>query len=238
MWCCLELLRIYLSNQPTLTSRMIISQYSLPPVTNISQFTTSYKYLGVEIDPTLNMNTNFDSTYKKASSSLRLLNKLHPFLTVKATKSIYQPMLLPTLTHCGILHLNQNQCQRNKLESFHRRAVTLIRSSKSVQVRSPTMTNKPRAIVLVRKYIDGTTCSNFRNYFEIASHEKVTRNNGYILKLPKLRLEYARGSFSYLAMWYQENWQLRALHFSVSEEMSNRLNVFLIWFCFWFARNA
>ena len=65
------------------------------------QFTTSYKYLGVEIDPTLNMNANFDSTYKKASSRLRLLNKLRPFLTVNPTKSFYQSMVLPTLTYCG-----------------------------------------------------------------------------------------------------------------------------------------
>ena len=126
------------------------------------QFTTSYKYLGVEIDPTLNMNANFDSTYKKSSSRPRLLNKLGLFLTVKATKSIYQSMLFPTLTYCGILHLYLNQCQLNKLESFHHRAAALRRSSKSVQVRSPTMTNKLRAIVLVRKCFDGTTCSNFR----------------------------------------------------------------------------
>ena len=37
--------------------------------------TTSYKYLGVEIDASLNMNTNFMKTYKKANSKLRLLNK-------------------------------------------------------------------------------------------------------------------------------------------------------------------
>ena len=43
------------------------------------------------------------------------------------------------------------------------------------------------------------------NDFEIASHEKVTRNNGYILKLPKLRLGYAIGSFSYMgAKLYNE----------------------------------
>ena len=34
--------------------------------------TTSYRYLGVEIDSTLNLNTNFELCYKQASGRLRL----------------------------------------------------------------------------------------------------------------------------------------------------------------------
>ena len=33
--------------------------------------TTSYRYLGVEIDSTLNLNTNFELCYKRASGRLR-----------------------------------------------------------------------------------------------------------------------------------------------------------------------
>ena len=38
--------------------------------------TTEYKYIGVHIDSTLNLNTNFDKVYKKASGKLKLLAKL------------------------------------------------------------------------------------------------------------------------------------------------------------------
>ena len=38
--------------------------------------TKSYKYLGAEVDHTLNLNSYFHKTYKKMTSRLRLLNKL------------------------------------------------------------------------------------------------------------------------------------------------------------------
>ena len=38
--------------------------------------TTSYRYLEVEIDSTLNLNSNFELCYKRASGRLRLLSKL------------------------------------------------------------------------------------------------------------------------------------------------------------------
>ena len=67
---------------------------------------TTYKYLGVEISHSLNMTTNFDNMYKKACGRLRLLRKIRPFLNVKAVKAIYQGMVLPILTYCGLLNRN------------------------------------------------------------------------------------------------------------------------------------
>ena len=37
--------------------------------------TKSYKYLGIEVNQTLNLNSYFDKTYKKMASRLRPLNK-------------------------------------------------------------------------------------------------------------------------------------------------------------------
>ena len=37
--------------------------------------TKSYKYLGIEVNHTLNLNSYFDKTYKKMASRLRPLNK-------------------------------------------------------------------------------------------------------------------------------------------------------------------
>ena len=40
-------------------------------------------------------------------------------------------------------------------------------------------------------------CTNFDNYFEINTHRVNTRNNKYLLKLPKVKLEFAKQSFYY-----------------------------------------
>ena len=106
--------------------------------------TTTYMYLGVEINHSLNMNTNFDSTYKKACGRLRLLRKIRPFLNVKAAKAIYQGMVLPILTYCGILNLNLCRTRQDKLLSIHRRAVGIIASKPNheLRIKSPHICNQ------------------------------------------------------------------------------------------------
>ena len=52
-------------------------------------FVTSYKYLGITVDNTLTLNDNFNLSYKKASSRLRLLERMKSFTTVKARLSIF-----------------------------------------------------------------------------------------------------------------------------------------------------
>ena len=57
--------------------------------------TRSYKYLGVEVDHTLNLNSCFDKTYKKMTWRLRILNKLRSNMTVPAAASIYNMVIVP-----------------------------------------------------------------------------------------------------------------------------------------------
>ena len=68
--------------------------------------TTTYKYLGIELNPTLNINTNLVNTMKKANSRMRLLKKVRSNISVKAAKSLYQCMILPLITYSSLLHLN------------------------------------------------------------------------------------------------------------------------------------
>ena len=51
--------------------------------------TNSYKYLGSVIDKSLTLSENFNLSYKKASSRLRLLNALRPNLDDKTSTLIY-----------------------------------------------------------------------------------------------------------------------------------------------------
>jgi hypothetical protein len=167
-------------------------------------FTKSYKYLGVKITPSLNMNTNFDHAYKKASGRLRLLRKIRSHLTPVSCGLLYQSMITPILTYCATSHLKKTKSQLEKLESIHSRATDIISSEIiSRKIKSPSEVIKIKALQSVRKCLDGSTCSNYNNYFQILSNR--TRNNGILLKLPRLRLEYARGSFYYAgAVLYNE----------------------------------
>ena len=159
-------------------------------------FTTTYKYLGVEINPSLNMSKHFDTTFKKACGRLRLLNKIRPLLNQSAAKTIYQSMVLPTLTYCCILHLNQSRGQKSKLESFHKRVLNVIKCFEDVP--NPYSISRIKACEFVRSCTDRSICSNFQSYFKLASHNMNTRNSGYLIELPKIRLEYARGSLYYM----------------------------------------
>ena len=80
--------------------------------------TKKYKYLGVEIDSKLNLNTHFDAFYKRASTRLRLLSKIRYSVNVDLARKIYQLMITPLLTYCGILNLNLTSTQVRKLVSL------------------------------------------------------------------------------------------------------------------------
>ena len=69
-------------------------KYRNEPVNRVKQ----YKYLGTYLDTTLNLKEDFTRSYKKATSRLRLLQKIRPFLTLKAAKSIYLSMIVPVIT--------------------------------------------------------------------------------------------------------------------------------------------
>ena len=48
---------------------------------------------------------------------------------------------------------------------------------------------------LVRKCLDRQLCENFQNFFTVRVHEQNTANNGFMLEVPKVRLQVAKSSF-------------------------------------------
>ena len=49
--------------------------------------------------------------------------------------------------------------------------------------------------MLIRKCVQKETRENFKDCFKIQSHDRVTRNNNYLLQIPKKKLEYAKNGF-------------------------------------------
>ena len=61
--------------------------------------------------------------------------------------------------------------------------------------------------MLVRKCEQKKTCENFKDYFKIQSscfvlldHDRVTRNNNYLLQIPKTNLKYAKNGFFFIGV--------------------------------------
>ena len=156
---------------------------------------THYKYLGIELNTSLNPNEDFNLSYKKTTSHLRLLLKIRPYLTVKAAKSIYQAMIVPVMTNSRMINLNLINTQRKKLQSIDDCARKIIPSDAICPIES---TIKKNCCVMVRKCIDCELCVNFNDYFVLMN----TRNAKSLLRLPAIRTEYGRRSFKFMASKY------------------------------------
>ena len=165
--------------------------------------TSHYKYLGIEIDSSLNLNCHFYKCFKRASSRLRLLGKLRDYLGLTAAETIYRSLILPTFTYSGILLLKLTDTQLRRLASFHNRSVRTIQGilNTSGIIQSVVTANKIRACKLVRKCIDKDICDTFQGYFEINDHNMRTRNNQCLVKLPKLKLNMHANRF---VSWQQK----------------------------------
>ena len=163
--------------------------------------TKRYKYLGTILDPVLNLNYNFDTIYKKASSRIRLMSFLKRNLTAKAANDIYSMMIVPLLKLNCVTNLNLNKTQLDRITSLDSRAHNIINSIAKKEVYEiPCTINilRSHACVLVRKCLDKNICSNYHDYFQINQTIKTTRNSTTLLKLPKIKLESTRKSFYYM----------------------------------------
>ena len=101
--------------------------------------TKTHKYLGVDINYSLDVNSNFECIYKRACGRLRLLQKIRPLLTITGAKSIYQGMVLLILTYCGLLHFKLSKTREDRLLAFHKRALEIItlKCSNGLDIKPP-----------------------------------------------------------------------------------------------------
>ena len=153
--------------------------------------TETYKYLGAILDSTLSLSTNFDRMYKKATSKLRRLYSLRMYFGSSTKAKIFKAMILSSITYNCTVNSNLTQTQRQKLQTIDRLAEKII-GKKQTSIENEI---KKHSVMLVRKYVQKGTCENFEDYFKIQSHDRVTRNNNYLLQIPKTKLKYAKNGF-------------------------------------------
>ena len=86
----------------------------------------------IEMDSTLNLNTHFEKRFKRASSRQRLLANIRDFEDLTSVKAIYDSMILPTFTYCGILQLKLTSTQAETLSIFHDRCLKIVNELKCI----------------------------------------------------------------------------------------------------------
>ena len=103
-------------------------------------------------------------------------------------------MIVPLITYNSTVNLHHSQTKIEKYRSLQRRA-DAITGKDSINIESFLYRD---ACILVRKILDNDVCENYNEYFKINTHNKRTRNQNNLIKLPRIKLEIARKSFYYL----------------------------------------
>ena len=58
--------------------------------------------------------------------------------------------------------------------------------------------NKKHACIVVKSCLNNEFIEPLNQYFELSNHGKNTRNNEKMIRLPRIRTEYARKAFYYI----------------------------------------
>ena len=88
--------------------------------------TTNYKYLGVHLDPTLNLDMHFSKTYKKAAGRVNLLRRIRSNTDTFSAERIYRSMIMPLFTYCGQITLGWSETRRCQIRNLEPRSHRII----------------------------------------------------------------------------------------------------------------
>ena len=139
----------------------------------------------------MNFSEKFEKSYKKASSRLRLLERMRCYLTSKATRLVYITMIMPLLTSSCTLKSPYNNKQKLKYNSLDRRAQKIIK----LNVLSIENLANCERVLLVKSCLCKELNEEFNNYFKLFEHKYNSRNNSKSLKLPPVKLKLAKQGF-------------------------------------------
>ena len=156
--------------------------------------TRSYKYLGVTLDQSLNYIDHLNKIYKKASSKVKLLSKVRNDMSPHVAETIFRMMISPIFHYCSNIFLYNNQVRFQRIQD---RAQCIVYGRKHQAWRSIVNERKIRCAVDVFRCLNNTSPGNFENYFTRLNHSLHTRGNKSSIKLPKVRTESGRKSFSF-----------------------------------------
>ena len=179
---------------------------------NTINCTESYKYLGVNLDPTLNLGNHFHDIYKNVSSRIRLLHRICPQLTAAAAARVYQALIVPIITYCSLKNFFCQPYSAKLLELLGIRARNIIKYKVHKFLTIQQLHHKILSST-VHKALNGELPCYDYNYFDVISHQIPTRNNKYLLRVLKIKLQSTRKTFYFdgAIKYYKLPLQLRSI---------------------------
>ena len=88
--------------------------------------TTIYKYVGVHLDPTLNLDMHFYKTFQKAVGRVNLLRQIHHNTDTLSAERIYRAMIMPIFAYCGQSTLGWSETRRCQIRNLEQRNHRII----------------------------------------------------------------------------------------------------------------
>ena len=89
----------------------------------------SYRYLGVNLDQTLNFKYHLGLIVNAISFKLYLFNKIRRFINEKSAVIVYKSMILPYFDYCDVIYMFSKACELKKLDRLHMRGMILSLSN-------------------------------------------------------------------------------------------------------------
>ena len=162
--------------------------------------TNSYKYLGVEIDHSLDLNSHFERTMTtKMTTRLRLLNRMRTFLTTEAALTAVTMLIVPLFTYCCLLKPVFNQMQTNRIKSFERRTQEIIAAGEPLNCNVNLLDcGKHRVCEFVQDVLLGNVKPPLNDYFTVANTKANTRYKNLFMHVPKVKLGYGKRSIRFM----------------------------------------
>ena len=156
-----------------------------------------YKYLGVWLEPTLNMSEHLRKVLGKANARLKLLSHVRDSLSVFAAKAVYNSFILPTMLYCSTPVVKVSDTMSKRFENLQNRAQKIIygtQENNTCKVISINNQKKMKVVIQMFKCRQGTCIPALRTYADKINHRHNTRNNKSLLRLPLVKTETAKRS--------------------------------------------
>ena len=136
---------------------------------------------------------------------MNLIRHIYSNIDTLSAQRIYQSMIMPIFTYCGYNSLEWSGSRKRMIRFIETRNLQIISpkcSPQNCDLRFLTIDNflQKRACCFVFDCLNGTVCYPYKDYFQRLHHNALlnTRNNGKTVKLPKIKLIFARHSFYFL----------------------------------------
>ena len=106
------------------------------------------------------------------------------------------------MTYSSLLQLDLSDTWRNKFDSIHHRSTRIILNGQSGSSGICKLPDVPIILTYVAsltvfKSLYQLSCEPFNEYFQIMKHGRNTRNDGYSVILPRVKLVAAKKGFFY-----------------------------------------